>query len=137
MTYLIESPWEDDDINVSMAEACAEYVPAPLVDGAGRIRLSREESHILLKSTKYEPLALWADRLHCDTGNFFLDTDYELLWNSIPPDWSPENVAELTRQWQQAEAHENKTGEFMEWLEEDIPGHFEELVSFIDGRRGR
>jgi len=135
MTYLIESPWEDD-ISVSMAEACAEHVPAPLAGRAGRQRLSLGEAHSLLKRTKYEPLALWANRLHYNTGNFFLDTDYETLWNSTPPDWSPETVKELTKQWKQAELHENKTGEFMEWLEEDLPGHFEELVAFIEKRRG-
>jgi hypothetical protein len=135
MTYLVESPWEGDDVDVSMAEACAEHVPAPLIERAGKVRLRLNEAHEFLKGTKYEPLALWADRLHYNTGNFFLDTDYETLWNSMPPDWSPENVKDLTRQWRQAEAHENKTGEFMEWLEEDLPGHFEELVAFIEGRK--
>ena len=136
MTYLIESPWEEDDVDVSMAEACAEHVPAPLVERAGKCRLHLEEAHRLLKDTKYEPLTLWADRLHYNTGNFFLDTDYEMLWNSMPPDWDPETVEELTRQWKQAELHDNKTGELMEWLEEDLPGHFEELVAFIEGRKG-
>ena len=135
MTYLIESPWEDD-ISVSLAEACADHVPAQLIERAEQIRLSLDEAHKLLKGTRYEPLALWADRLHYNTGNFFLDTDCEMLWSSMPPEWSPENVEELTRQWQQAELHENKTGEFMEWLEEDLPGHFEELVTFIEERKG-
>jgi len=135
MTYLVENPWEGEDTDVSMAEACAESVPAPLVERAGKVRLRLDEAHSLLKGTKYEPLALWADRLHYNTGNFFLDTDYDSLWNSMPPDWSPENVKDLTRQWKQAELHENKTGEFMEWLEEDLPGHFEELVAFIEGRK--
>jgi len=135
MTYLIESPWVDEDINVSLAEACSDYVPDELVERAGRIRLSPEEAHRLLKGTKYKPLALWADRLHYNTGNFFLDTDYEMLWSSMPPEWSPENVEELTKQWKQAEVHENKTGEFMGWLEEDLAGRFEELVSFIEERR--
>jgi hypothetical protein len=135
MTYLVESPWEGDDVDVSMAEACAEHVLAPLVERAGKVRLRLNEAHNLLKGTKYEPLALWADRLHYNTGNFFFDTDYETLWNSMPPDWDPETVKDLTRQWRQAEAHENKTGELMEWLEEDLPGHFEELVAFIEGRK--
>jgi len=135
MTYLVESPWEGDDVNVSMAEACAEHVPAPLVERAGKVRLRLDEAHSLLKGTKYEPLALWADRLHYNTGNFFLDTDYETLWSSMPPDWDPETVKELTKQWKQAELRENKTGEFMEWLEEDLPGHFEELVSFVEERK--
>jgi hypothetical protein len=136
MTYLVESPWAEEDIDISMAEACAEYVPVPLVERAGKVWLRLDEAHELLKGTKYEPLALWADRLHYNTGNFFLDTDYDTLWNSMPPDWSPENVAELSKQWEQAEVHENKTGELMEWLEEDLPGHFEELVSFIEERKG-
>jgi hypothetical protein len=136
MSYLIENPWEGEDVDVSMAEACSEHVPVPLVERAGKVRLRLDEAHKLLKGTKYEPLALWADRLHYNTGNFFLDTDYETLWNSMPPDWSPENVKELTKQWKQAEVHENKTGEFMEWLEEDLPGHFEELVTFIEERKG-
>jgi hypothetical protein len=136
MSYLIENPWEGEDVDVSMAEACSEHVPVPLVERAGKVRLRLDEAHELLKGTKYEPLALWADRLHYNTDNFFLDTDYETLWNSMPPDWSPENVKELTKQWKQAEVHENKTGEFMEWLEEDLPGHFEELVTFIEERKG-
>jgi hypothetical protein len=135
MTYLIESPWEGNDGDVALAEACAEHVPAPLVERAAEIRLSLPEAHILLNGTKYEPLASWADKLHYCTGNFFLDTDYEMLMNSMPPDWTPENVKELTRLWKQAEVHENKTGEFMDWLEEDLPERFEELVTFIEERR--
>jgi hypothetical protein len=138
MTYLIDSPWgseDTEDTNVSLAEACSEHVPDELVERAGRIRLSPGAAHSLLNGTKYEPLALWADRLHYNTGSFFLDTDYETLWNSMPPDWDPETVAELTRQWQQAELQNNTTGDFMEWLEKDLPGHFEELVSFIEGRK--
>jgi hypothetical protein len=136
MTYLVESPWDGEDENVSMAEECAEHVPAPLVERAGKVRLHLDEAHELLKGTKYETLALWADRLHYNTGNFFLDTDYETLWGSMPPDWDPETVAELSKQMEQAEVHENKTGELMEWLEKDLPGHFEELVSFIEERKG-
>lgn len=135
MTYLIESPWEANDGDVALAEACAEHVPEALVERAGKIRLSPEEAHRLLNGTKYEPLASWADKLHYSTGNFFLDTDYEMLMNNTLPDWTPENVKELTRLWKQAEVHENKTGEFMDWLEEDLPERFEELVTFIEERR--
>ena len=115
MTYLIESPWEDD-ISVSLAEACEEHVPAQLIERAGEIHLSPGEAHRLLDDTKYKPLALWAERLYCDTGNFLLHTDWEMLWNSIPPGWDHDTVEELTRQWQQAELRESKTGDFMEWL---------------------
>jgi hypothetical protein len=135
MTYLIESPWEEDGENVSLAEACSEHLPAELIERARNIRLSLEQAYELLKGTRYEPLALWADRLHDNTGNFFLDTDFEMLWSSMPPDWAPETVQNLTRQWREAELHESKTGEFMTWLEEDSPGRFKELIAFIEKRR--
>ena len=134
MTYLIESPW-DDGIEVSLAEACREHVPDELAERAGRITLSPGEAHRLLDNTRYRPLALWADRLHLSTGNFFLDNDYEMLWNSMPPDWTKENVEGLTREWKQAELHEEETGDFMAWLEGDLAGRFEEVVSFIEERK--
>ncbi len=136
MAYLIDNPYSEEDLDVPLAEACREHLPDDLIERAGQCRLSPEDAHNLLKGTRYEPLALWADRLHFCTENFFLDTDYEMLMNSMGPDWSPENVKELTRLWKQAEVHENKTGEFMDWLEEDLPARFEELVSFIEERKG-
>ena len=136
MAYLVDNPYSEEDLDVPLAEACREHLPDALIERAGQSRLFPGEAHSLLKGTRYESLALWADRLHFCTGNFFLDTEYEMLWNSIPPDWTPENVEELTKQWMQAEAHDNKTGEFMDWLEDDLTGRFEELVSFIEERRG-
>jgi hypothetical protein len=135
LTYLIESPWNEHDDNVALAEACAEHVPQELVQRAGETRLSPEEAHRLLNGTRYEPLASWADRLHYCTNNFFLDTDYETLMNSELPDWMPENVAELTGLWQQAEALEQTWDDFMDWLEVDLPGRFEEIVASIAERR--
>ena len=137
LTYLIDNPWEEEEgIYVSMAEACSDHVPEALIKRADAVRLSLAEAQSLLKGTRYEPLALWAAMIHQDTDNFFLDTDYDMLMNSVPPDWSPENVKELTKLWKQAELIQNKTGEFMNWLEKDLPRRFEELVSFIEERKG-
>ena len=132
MTYLVENPYDEEDSLVSLAEACREHIPDALIQRADRCRLCPGDAHRLLKGTKYEPLALWADWLHSCTGNFFLDTDYEMLMSDIGPEWSPENVKEMTRQWKQAELHGNKTGNFMDWLEQDLPRRFEELVAFIE-----
>jgi hypothetical protein len=134
MTYLVESPWPGEDIDVSLAEACSEHLPEALIQRAGKIRLSPEKAHKLLDGTRYEPLALWAERICQSTGNLFLDTDYETLSNSPLPDWTPEEVEGLTREWQSAEALIHRTDEFMTWLEEDLGAHAEELISFIEGR---
>jgi len=133
MTYLIQNPWDDD--TVALAEACLEHVPKELVERASKVTLTLEEAEKILVGTKYEPLAIWAERLHQNTGNFFLDSDYECLYNGGAPEWSSENVEYLTRLWKRAVAHEDKVEKFADWLEDDLPGRFDELITFIERRR--
>jgi len=135
MTYLVSSPYDDfEGPSVALAEACREYVPQELIERAGAIQLELEEAHKILDGTKYEQLAHWADRLHCNTDNFFLDTDYEMLMQDVIS-WSREDVELLTTQWNQAQAAENRMTEFIVWLEADHGGRFEEVVNFILERR--
>lgn len=136
MTYLVENPYDEEGrINVSLAEACEELVPRALLQRVPEKRLSPEEAHLLLNGTPYEGLALWADRICCSSNNFFLDTDYEYLWNSAPPEWDMGTVQALTRQWLQAMEQENRLNDFVTWLEENLPGHFEEFLNFILEKR--
>ena len=136
MTYLLENPFDrEGGVNVSLAEACGEHVPESLLRRVPETRLSPEEAHHLLDGTLYEGLTLWADRICCDSGNFFLDTDYEYLYSSMGVDWEKETVEALTRDWLQAAELENRLDSFVTWLEEDMPGHFEELLTFILERR--
>ncbi len=136
MTYLLENPYDEEGrTNVSLAEACEELVPQALLQRVPENRLSPEEAHHLLNGTPYEGLALWADRICCSSNNFFLDTDYEYLWNSVPPEWDMETVQSLTRAWLQAMEQENRLDNFVTWLEEDPPRHFEELLNFILEKR--
>jgi len=130
MTYLSFNPWGEEP-SVSLAEACAEHVPQDLLGRAAEIQLEPGEAHRLLDGTQYEMVAHWADRIHCCTNNFFLDNDYEMLMNSMPPDWDRETVEALTRQWQQADAAESRLNDFVEWLEAAPSSRFEELVNFI------
>jgi hypothetical protein len=130
MTYLVADPFEEGT-DVALAEACEEYVPKSLLERVAENRLEPQEAHRLLDGTRYEALAKWASRIHSDTGNFFLDTDYEMLMSDMPPDWDIETVNALTREWQQADAFENTLSKFFEWLEGDLPGRFGELVNFI------
>ena len=135
IAYLIRNPYEDfEEANVSLAEACQEHVSQELIKRAAAIQLEPEEAHKLLNDTPYEQLAHWTDRLHCCTNNFFLDTDYEMLMQDILG-WDREDVEVLTTQWHQAQATENRLTEFVEWLEGDLPGRFEEIVNFISERR--
>jgi len=135
MTLLVESPWDDgEESGVALAEACQEHVSQELVERAAGIKLTAKEAHKLLDSTKYEQLAHWADRLHYCTENFFLDTDYEDLMNSVL-EWDRVTVEDLTTQWHRADAAENELYKFVTWLEADTAARFEQMVNFILERR--
>jgi len=135
IAYLIRNPYEDlEEASVSLAEACQEHVPQELIERAAAIQLEPEEAHKLLNGTPYEQLAHWTDRFNCCTNNFFLDTDYEMLMQDVPC-WDRADVDNLTRQWHQAQDTENRLTEFVEWLEADPKGRFEEVVNFILERR--
>ena len=135
LTYLLRSPYEEyDGPSVALAEACQEHVPQELIERAAGFQLEPAEAHELLNDTPYEQLAHFADWLNGCTNNFFLDTDYEMLMQDILG-WGKEDVETLTTQWQQAEATDRRIEEFVEWLEADLPGRFEQLVNFIEERR--
>ena len=136
-TLLIEDPYsEEGDAHIALAEACQELVPVELIRLVPEGGISAEEAHRLLNDTKYEGLALWADIVCANTGNFFLDTDYEMLWSGCElPDWCQEVVADLTREWQQADVIDEKASNFFDWLEADLEPRFRELLNFILERR--
>jgi hypothetical protein len=134
MTYLIESPYEDD-ARIALAEACAEYVSQELLQRVPEEGFSPAELHQLVDNTRYSALAIWADMVWSQTGNFFLDVDFETLWSEGQPEWDMGTVQEVITRWQQAEAMQNKMVELAQWLEKDLPAHFAEMLNFILERR--
>ncbi len=132
MTYLLASPYAGEDNRGNLAEACEEHVPVGLLQRVPDGGLSLAEAHRLLDGTRYRGLVLFGDVLSADTGNFFLDSCGEDLWNNGLPDWSRETIEELTRQWQRAQAIEDEIyNNLVDWLEESPAARFEELLNFI------
>lgn len=132
MTYLVEVPsWIEAGARVPLGEACAEHVPTDLLCRAPERGLSRSVTRSLLRDTSYEGLAHWADMLEWDTGNYFLDISSEELWEELPP-WKREVVEALTREWQQAEVIQKSVLDLAQWLEEDPPARFGELLDFLE-----
>ena len=136
MTYLIESAYEEGDARIALAEACEEHVPVDLLRQVPEGGLSPDEIRRLLNGTPYKALAMWGDMLWSNTGNFFLDTDYEMLWSGgYLPQWGRETVGELTKQWQQADLIDEEVSNLVEWLEGDPTTRFGEILNFILERR--
>ena len=138
MTYLLAVPeGQDKEARIPIGEVCAEHVGAELLQRVPEGGIAHDEVHDLLKGTRYEALAHWADLLDWQTGNFFLDTSYEELYEDpFSPEWNKGVVEELTQEWLKAEKIEEEVGNLADWLEEDPPAHFEELLDFILQKRG-
>ena len=134
MTYLVGEEELFEDIRTSLAEACLEYVPQGLLARVPEDGFSPDEFRILY-GTPYQGLAHWANVIWHNTGNFFLDTDCEMLWQGGLPEWNRENVEGLTQEWQQAEVIHEEISNLVIGLESDPPARFEELLNFILERR--
>ena len=135
MTYLLESPYEDGDVRVALAEACQEHVTAELLRQVPEGGLSLAETHELLDDTPYKALAIWGDVVCASTGNPFLDTDWEMLGYNGEPPWEREVVEDLTQKWLEADLIHKEVGDLAEWLEGDPTTRFGEIVNFITERR--
>ena len=88
---------------VPLGESCRKFVSLEALIRVPDEGISRETLHAALDGSPYASLAVWADMLFMQTGNFFLDTDPEALMNGCAPEWDKETVQDLTRQWHQAQ----------------------------------
>jgi len=132
MSYLVAAPDRDEEARIEIGELCLEHVSREILERVPEGGIAPEEIRQLLKGTPYEALADWAYALQQDTGNYFLDTTYEDMWQ-VPdlPEWDKEVVLELTAEWLQAEKIQEGIQSVALWLEEDPPGHFEELLNLL------
>jgi hypothetical protein len=137
LTYLMENPYgEDDGARIAIGEACAAHVPIELLRRVPPGGLALAEAHRFFDDSPYRGLAHWGDILSWNTGNFFLDTTDEDLWSEGFPPWEREVVEQLTRQWQQAEEIQQQVLRLADWLEEDPPAHFREILGFLEEKGG-
>lgn len=62
-----------------------------------------------------------------DTGTAWLDASYDMPIDDAW--WKREVVDELIKQFIESEEIWKKAEQFVDWLEEDIPHHFTEVVN--------
>ena len=138
MTYLVQDlevacGYGEGHVRVVLAEVCARHAPQSLLERIPGGGWRAEELRRVVQNSPYSGLGTWLSVLERDTNTFFLDADEEIVgYNQI--DWTLENVEELTRQHATAERITQEYHKFSEWLEEDMPAHFAELVDFIERR---
>jgi hypothetical protein len=131
MTYFFHQPYGDQGARVALSEACQQYVPAKLLQRIPEPGFTPEEMYKLLDGTPYQALAVWGNMINLSTGNDFLDTDEEMMANSVLPEWCKENVDYYTRAWAEAQAIQAGTNPMAEQFEKRPVDFLKEVIDFI------
>jgi len=136
LAYIIENPWQQGEgERLALAETCEQWVSRELLQRVPE-EIPREDIHLLLDGTRFESVGVVADILHMLTGNCFFDEDQESIHQGcLDLEWTRENVEALTRAWLQAQVLNDKAFKLYEWIDENPPQRFAELVDFIEARR--
>ena len=133
MAYLLDDPYEPTEqchgamplgveagARVALYDALRLFMPADILEKVPEGGLSNDDAQRIFAASRFKPIALFSEMIGCCTGNFFLDTDDEMLCQGNYPEWDAETVEELTQQWLQAEAIQAEVYSFCEWVERDI-----------------
>ena len=85
-----------------------------------------------VNDTGYAGAAQAAAWVRAETGNFFLDHNYEDGdYDGFSDPWEDEIIREGTEEWRKADRLIDSVTGLADWLEEDLAGRFAELLDFI------
>ncbi len=135
MTFFFRQPYGEQGARIALGEACQEQVPVELLQRIPESGFTPEELHRFLDGTPYQALAIWGDLINLSAGNDFLDTDEEMMANSVLPEWSKENVEYFTRQWAEAEEIRQRPLAMMDKLADQPEDYLREVLDFITQRQ--
>ena len=124
-----------DGIRTAWLESAAERIPQEtlLRIPQGGIPLGALTG--ALEGTGFEGAAQACSWVWADTGNFFLDHSYEDgNYDGFADPWEDEIIEEGTEEWRRASALMDSVCKLGDWLEDDLPGRFAEMLDFIMGR---
>ena len=128
---------ERDEIRVAWLESAATHIPQDTLLRIPEGGIPQETLAGAVKGTRFEGVAQAASWVWGETGNFFLDNCYEDgAFDGFADPWDNEVIAEGTEEWRQAREVMEAVGQLTDWLEEDLRGHFAEMLDFILGRLG-
>ena len=128
---------ESDEIRVAWLESASAHIPqdTPLRIPEGGI--PQEALTEAVKGTRFEGAAQAAAWIWAETGNLFLDCNYEDgMYDGFADPWDDEVIAEGAEEWRKAKAVMDAVYQLADWLEDDLPAHFAEMLEFVLERLG-
>ena len=131
-----DSFYEDPDgLRVAWLESAAERIPQETLERIPQGGIPLDDLTDALKETGFEGAAQAASWVFAETGNFFLDHTYDDgNYDGFSDPWDDDVIKEGTEEWRKAVALMDSVGKLTDWLEEDLPGRFAEMLTFVLGR---
>ena len=139
LALLAQSPdayYEDPGgIRVAWLESAAARIPQQTLLGIPEGGIPLDALTEALEGTAFEGAAEAAAWVRGETGNFFLDASYDDgEYDGFADPWEDEIIEEGTKEWRKANALMDSVGRLADWLEDDLPGRFAEMLEFVLGR---
>ena len=124
-----------DGLRVAWLESAAERIPQETLLRTPQGGIPLDDLTDALKETGFEGAAQAASWVFAETGNFFLDASYEDgNYDGFSDPWDDDIIKEGTEEWRKASALMDAVSRLTDWLEEDLPGRFAEMLDFTLGR---
>lgn len=131
---LAQTPYIDD-ARVYWLEVAQDIVAMELLERIPDDGYSPAGLAQLLMGSRFEPALLVGEIINHSTGNALWDVDEEM--GAEYPEWGREEVEHLTELWGEFQARDRPLNDLLDWLREDLPAHFEQLLDFIDFKLGK
>ena len=126
---------EPDGLRVAWLESAAERIPQETLLRIPQGGIPLDALTGALEGTGFEAAAQAGAWVFAETGNFFLDHTYEDgNYDGFADPWEDDIIREGTEEWRKASALMDSVMQLADWLEEDLPGRFAEMLDFILGR---
>ena len=121
-----------DGIRVAWLESAAERIPQETLQRVPEGGIPLDDLTGALKETKFEGAALACSWVLAETGNFFLDHTYEDgNYDGFSDPWEDDIIQEGTEEWRKASALMDSVCKLGDWLEDDLPARFAEMLEFV------
>ncbi len=121
-----------DGLRTAWLESASGRIPKETLQKIPQGGIPAETLAEAVKDTRFEGAAQAASWLLAETGNWFLDHNYEDgCYDGFADPWDDDIIAEGTAEWQRASALMDSVSNLTGWLEEDLPARFGEMLDFI------
>ena len=121
-----------DGLRTAWLESAAERIPQETLPRVPQGGIPLEDLTGALKGTKFEGAAQACSWVLAETGNWFLDHNFEDgSYDGFCDPWEDDIIAEGTDEWRKANALMDAVCKLGDWLEGDLPGRFAEMLDFV------